>query len=90
MREGAQVHAVTLHVQPRERYAYDPGHGYDRRYDRHYDRHYNRRYDRRYDVYYDRRYDHSDDWRRHRDDHWPPRHGSPFDRHHRHDRHCRH
>lgn len=71
VREGAQVHAVTLHVQPRERYAYDPG--------------YNRGYDRDHD---DRGYWRDHDDRRH--DPWPPRHGSPFDRHHQHDRHCRH
>jgi|GEM_PF-2707289 len=70
VREGAQVHAVTLHVQPRERYTYDRGYGCDRRYDR---------------CYGDQ-----DDWRRYRDDDRPPRHGNPFDRHHRHDRYCRH
>lgn len=84
VREGAQVHAVTLHVQPRERYAYGPGYdyGYDRRYDRRYD-------DRRYDDGH--RWRDRDDRRRSRhEDQWPPRHGSPFDRHHRHDRYCRH
>lgn len=67
VREGAQVHAVTLHVQPRERYAYDRGAGYG----------------------YDNGY-RDDDYNGRHDDQWPPRHRSRFDRHHQHDRYCRH
>ena len=53
VREGAQVHAVTLQVQPRVRYSHAPGYR-------------------------------NDGWRRER----PA--GRPFDRHHQHDRWCRH
>jgi hypothetical protein len=75
VREGAQVDAVTLHVQPRERYAYGAA------------------YDYRRGLRHEYRYDDDHRWRDHDDrrhDPWPPRHGRPLDRHHRHDRHCRH
>jgi hypothetical protein len=82
VREGAQVHAVTLHVQPRERYAYGPGYDYGRHYDRRFDDHRDRHHDREWDNHHD--------WRDRHDDHWPPRHGSRLGPHHQHDQYCRH
>lgn len=77
VREGAQVHAVTLLIEPRQRYAYD------RRYDGGHDRHFDhgRRWDDGHGV--PPRYEDSPPLP------WRPS-GSPIDRPHHHDRHCRH
>ena len=81
VREGAQVHAVTLLIEPRQRYAYD------RRYDGDQDRHYD--HDRRRDDGY--LVSPPDEHHRDDDPRQPlPPAGSPFDRPHHHDRHCRH
>lgn len=81
VREGAQVHAVTLLIEPRQRYAYDRG--YDLGHYRNDD--YGRRWDdgHRAPPPYE---DHTDDYPRQPS---PPL-GSPLDRPHHHDHHCRH
>jgi len=77
VREGAQVHAVTLLFEPRQ------VHAYDRRYDDDHGRRYD--YDRRWDNGYRTPPPYED----HPAQPWPPS-GSPLGRQHHHDRHCRH
>lgn len=75
VREGAQVHAVTLLIEPRQRYAYD------QRYDRGYDHGDNYDYYRRWDDGYHGQPPPADYPR----EAWPPT-GAPLGRPHQHDR----